>query len=117
MDTNPVPVPAPSPESPHHVNSLNHQFYNIYRRKMALIKKMPTKAKQRVVQNSMSRIPTEQQKRQYARLDLSQTGGKYNPLTTIKPLRPSPLDIYDTQIAAQRQKARGDKTWVMIKPY
>ena len=113
MDTNPAPTPAP--ENPNHVNSINHQFYNIYRRKMAQIGKMPTKAKQRVVQNSMSRIPTAQQERQYSRLDLSKTGGKNNPLTRIKPLRPSPLDIYDTQVARQRQKARGSDTWVMLR--
>ena len=96
------PVPQPEEDKPPHVNAINHQFYNIYRRKMA---------------HSLSRVPTQQQTRQYSKLDLSRLNDKYNPLTRIKPLKPSPLDIYDTQITQQRKKAQGSNTWVIVRAY
>jgi hypothetical protein len=104
-------APTPAPDSPH-VNSMNHQLYNIYRRRMAIARNVKNRNQQ-----PLNPMPTEQQKRQYSKLDLTPTGGKYNPLTIIKPLKPNSLDIYDSEIAQQRKNARGSNSWVMVKNY
>ena len=75
-----------------HVNGKNHQLYNvpIY---------TPVKG-------------TGQQKRRTVE---EIAGGSSNPLTIIKPLKPSPLDNYDKAVKRDRRKARGGEKFVEVR--
>jgi hypothetical protein len=89
----PPTTPAPDPARPH-VNRMNHQLYNILR---------------------TNNQPTEEQKAAYEELDKRRTGGPSNPLTIMKPLKPSPLDDYDKAVKRRRTKARGGEKFVEVR--
>jgi hypothetical protein len=75
-----------------HVNSKNHQLYNVPIYKQV---KGVGQQRRRTVEES--------------------TGGMKNPLTIVKPLKPNALDEYDKAVKKQRTKARGGKKFVEVR--
>ena len=98
-DVMPTSLPQPPSQSedvmhPSHVHKQNVQLLNIYRGLYDIAQKQKEKEAK------------EAKERKEQEIDNRLVGSMRSPWTRIKPLKPSPLDVYDTQINAERKLIR-----------
>lgn len=104
-DVMPTSLPQPPPQSedvmpPSHIHRHNVQLLNITRGLHDIAQRQEENRQQAMAQAQETRTQQQQE------VDNRQAGSMRSPWTRIKPLKPSPLDIYDKQINAQRKWVR-----------
>jgi hypothetical protein len=104
-DVMPTSLPQPPPQSedvmpPSHIHRHNVQLLNITRGLHDIAQRQEENRQQAMTQAQETRDQQQQE------VENRQAGSMRSPWTRIKPLKPSPLDIYDKQINAQRKWVR-----------
>jgi hypothetical protein len=101
-DVMPTSLPQPSEDvmPPSHIHRHNVQLLNITRGLHDIAQRQEENRQEAMTQAEETRTQQQQE------VDNRQAGSMRSPWTRIKPLKPSPLDIYDRQINAQRKWVR-----------